>query len=472
MASSSGLRAATLRALRDVVGAAQVRSEPEETAYATVDWTGRFRGSTPAVVRPADVDEVAAVLAVCARDRVAVVPQGGNTGLVGGSVPLQGELVVDLRRLDHIGPIDTVARQVTAGAGVTIAALQHAAHAAGLEYAVDLAARDSATVGGTIATNAGGMHVLRWGTTRRQLLGIEAVRADGAILRRLDGLEKDNTGYDLAQLLCGSEGTLAIITAARLRLIRRPVDAAVALIGLPSVAAAVDAVATLQLHGAELDAAELMLAAGVDLVCERFERPKPFATTPAVVLLVEARARDDAGGALAAAIDGLGGPGSQATVTDSAIATDAAGRTALWAYREDHTTAIATLGPAHKLDVTLPIARLAPFVERVPEIVGAVAADARVWQFGHLGDGNIHVNVTGLAPDDDRVDEAVLEAVAGAGGSISAEHGIGTAKRAWLHLNRSPEEIATFRALKRALDPLDILNPNVLLPPESQAPTH
>ena len=204
---------ALIGALRAVAGAAHVLTDPDVVAGQVRDWTGRFIGSTPAVVRPGTVDEVANVLRACRDAGAGVVPQGGNTGLVGGSVPLHGEVVLDLRRLDRLGPVDARAGQTTAQAGVTVARLHAHAQAAGWEYGVDLSSRDSATVGGTIATNAGGVHVLRYGATRRQVIGVEAVFADGRVMRRLDGLEKDNSGFDLAGLFCGSEGTLAVITA-------------------------------------------------------------------------------------------------------------------------------------------------------------------------------------------------------------------------------------------------------------------
>ena len=211
-----------IAALRSALGDAHVRTDPDLVAANVVDWTKRFEGSTPAVVRPGTVDEVAAVLRLCSEERAAVVPQGGNTGLVGGSVPLHGEIVLDLRRLDALEPVDPRTGQVTAQAGVTIARLQAHALGAGWMYAVDLGARDVATVGGTIATNAGGLHVIRYGPTRRQLVGVEAVLADGRVIRRLDGLEKDNTGYDLGQLLCGSEGTLGLVTQIVLKLLPLP----------------------------------------------------------------------------------------------------------------------------------------------------------------------------------------------------------------------------------------------------------
>jgi FAD/FMN-containing dehydrogenase len=450
------------RALVDIVGPRQVVLDPDARAPYERDWTGRFTGSTPAVVRPGTVEEVAACVAVCADAGVALVPQGGNTGLVGGGVPLAGEIVLSTRRLDRLDPVDEVAGQLTAGAGVTVAAVQAAAAGAGWRYAVDLAARDSATVGGTVATNAGGLHVLRYGATRSQLAGIEAVLGDGSIVRHLHGLVKDNTGYDLAGLLCGSEGTLGVVTAARLRLVPRPRAVTTALVGLPDAGTAVRAVAAWRAAVPELEAAELFLAAGLDLVCAAFGLAHPFPARPPVYVLVEAGGVDDPTERLAAALEeslAAAGMGDDAV----AVATEPGTRAQLWRYREEHTTAINTVGPPHKLDVTLPPAALAAFVEDVPAVVAAVDPAARTWLFGHVGDGNVHVNVTGPAPDDDRVDGAVLEAVAARGGSISAEHGIGTAKRRWLALNRTPAELAAFAAIKRALDPAGILNPAVLV---------
>jgi FAD/FMN-containing dehydrogenase len=445
--------------LRDIVGGRHVLTDAETVASYATDWTGRFVGHAPLVVRPGSTEEVAAVLARCDDARVAIVPQGGNTGLVGGGVPLAGEVVLSLRRLDRLDPVDEAASQVTVGAGVTLAALQEHARASGLAYAVDLAARDTATVGGTVATNAGGLHVLRYGGTRRQVAGIEAVRADGAVLRHLSGLEKDNTGYDLAGLLCGSEGTLAVVTAVRLRLVSRHAERVTALLAFGSVHDAVVATAVLRRRLTSLDAVELFVEAGLDLVRHRLGLAAPFAEAHAAYLLVEAAGHRDPTDELADAVNALDG------VRDVAVAGDAVRRAELWRYREGHTEAINGLGPPHKLDVTLPAARLGDFARAVCREVDRLAPDARCWLFGHAADGNVHVNVTGLAPDDERVDETVFRLVADLGGSISAEHGIGTAKRRWLGLVRSPEEIATFRAIKAAFDPHGILNPNALLPP-------
>jgi FAD/FMN-containing dehydrogenase len=447
-----------LDALRAVVGQEHVVTDPDVVASHTIDWTSRFCGSTPAVVRPGCTEEVARVLRACDAQRVSLVPQGGNTGLVGGSVPLHGEVVLDLRRLDALEPVERRSGQVTAQAGVTLARLQAHATAAGWQYGVDLAARDTATVGGMVATNAGGVHVLRYGSTRRQVLGVEAVLADGRIIRRLDGLEKDNTGYDLAGLLCGSEGTLAVVTAARLRLVPQPGVVVVALLAFDDVEAALDSVGTLRRDLDCAQAIELFLAKGLDLVCDRLGLTRPFAAPHAAYVLVEAAAQSDPTSALAHTVERLAG------VADSAVASDDAMARALWRYREAHTEAINLEGAPHKLDVTLPADHLGEFVLGVEDRVTQVVASASVWLFGHAGDGNVHVNVTGVAPDDERVTEAVLRYVASLHGSISAEHGIGAAKRAYVGLVRSPDEIAVYRAIKTALDPHRTLNPHVLLP--------
>ena len=447
--------------LREVVGAVHVVDDPEVVASYAVDWTGRFRGpaTATAVVRPGSADEVAGVVAVCRRRGVPMVPQGGNTGMVGGGVPLSGELVVSTTRLADVGEVDGLAGQVTAGAGATLGSVRQAAAAAGWAYGVDFAARDSCTVGGNVATNAGGLRVLRYGDTRAQVLGVEAVLGTGRTVSHLGGLLKDNTGYPLQSVLCGSEGTLGVVTAVRLRLVPPAPERVVALLAFAATTDAVAAAGQLRRSLPALSAAELMLAAGVQLVCDVTGVAAPFDRPHPAYLLVEAASTADPTGDLSEAVTSLDG------VVDAAVADDDVRAAALWRFREAHTEAVNAVGPPHKLDVTLPNAALAEFVDRVPGDVAAVVPDARTWLFGHVADGNIHVNVTGLDPDDERVDDAVLVLAAGYGGSISAEHGIGTAKRRWLHLNRSAAEIDAFRAIKAALDPDGILNPNVLLPP-------
>lgn len=445
-----------IAAIAEVVGRSHVVTDPAMTAGNCIDWTGRFVGHTPAVVRPDSTGEVAAVLEVCNRHRIAVVPQGGNTGLVGGGVPLAGEVVLSLARLNHLGVVDTVQPAVTVGAGVTLATLHSHAAASGLAYGVDLAARDSATIGGTIATNAGGLRVIRWGDTRAQLLGIEAVLADGRVVSHLGGLVKDNTGYDLAGLLCGSEGTLAVVTAARVRLVPRHSHRTVALVGFADLGTAVQSALHWTTAIGGVEAVEFVTGAGVDLVCDAQAIPPPLPTRWAAYILVESAAHTDPTDAMAAVITATPGVG------DVAVGRTASERSRLWTYREGHTEAINRVGLPHKLDVTLPHAALAGFINDVPSAVEHVAPNARTWLFGHVGDGNVHVNVTGADPDDNSVDDAVLRLVAARHGSISAEHGIGTAKKQWLSLNRSPAELSVFAAIKSALDPEGILNPNVL----------
>lgn len=281
------------------------------------------------------------------------------------------------------------------------------------------------------------------------MAGVEAVLGDGSVVSHLGGLLKDNTGYDLGSLLCGSEGTLAVVTAVRLRLVSPPRDRVVALLAVDGAAAALAAVRDLRRAGVVLDAAELFLDAGMAMVCAHLGVPRPLAAASAYLLVEwEGDAEDLA--ALA--------------VVDAVVADDTGRREALWRYREAHTEAVNALGIPHKLDVTLPLSALAAFVDEVPAVIEAVAPGATVVQFGHVADGNIHVNVVGPASDDDAVDDAVFRLVAERGGSISAEHGIGTAKKRWLHLARSEAELVAYRAVKRALDPAGILNPNVLLP--------
>ncbi len=444
--------------LRAVVGPEHVVVDREVVASYARDWTGRFEGTSPAVVRPATTAEVAGVVDRCRTAGVALVPQGGNTGLVGGGVPLGGEVVLSLRRLAEVGPVDPLSGQLTAGAGATIGDVQRAAAAAGWVYGVDLASRDSATVGGTVGTNAGGLHVLAHGATRAQVLGIEAVLGTGSVISHLGGLLKDNTGYDLPGLLCGSEGTLGVVTRVRLRLVPPRPETVVALLAFAEVASAVEAAAELRRALPELQAVEFFVDAGVALVCEALSLAPPFPDHHPAYLLVEVAGMSDPTAEVAAAIDGL------ADVADVAVAVDAPRRAQLWRYREGHSEAVNGLGQPHKMDVTLPAPALADFVESIPGVVRQVAPGAATWLWGHVADGNVHVNVTGLAPDDDTVDDRVLVHAAGLGGSISAEHGIGTAKRRWLHLNRSPEELAAFAAIKAALDPAGILNPGVLLP--------
>ena len=439
---------ALLREFASVVGDAHVLTGDATAGY-TVDWTGRFRGHSPAVLRPADTGQVAAVLARCRDAGVAVVPQGGNTGLVGGGVPRHGEVVLSLARLDRLGPVDTDAAQVTAGAGVS---LQRVADAdPRLDLGVVIASRESATVGGAVATNAGGLRVLRYGPMRAQVRGVAAVLADGTVVSHLAGLVKDNTGYDYPGLLAGSEGTLAVVTAARIQLVPRAAGPVTAIIGLdgPGEVHALARTALRTVPG--LLSAEFFTRAGLDVLAEHTGLAPPLHDPVPAFLLLEAA-----------------GPGADEHLAEVAgdhpvaVGTTAADRARLWACRERHPEAGGFLGVPLKLDVSVPAAQWVRLASEVGAVVRAADPGATVIIYGHVADGNLHVNVVPVAETDGRHEDAVFGFVASLGGSISAEHGIGALKARWLPLVRSQAERALFARIRSAFDPDGILNPHVL----------
>jgi FAD/FMN-containing dehydrogenase len=447
--------------LTAIVGPQHVLTDPALTAGYVTDWTGRWHGWSTAVVRPGSTAEVAEVVRACVAAGVAIVPQGGNTGLVGASVPHHGEVVVSLRRLDTVEKADPLEHTLAAGSGVTLAAAQSAAASVGLQLGVDLAARDSATLGGMVATNAGGLRVVRYGTTRDQVLGLEAVLADGTVLSRWGGLVKDNAGYDLVRLLVGSEGTLAILTRVLLRLVPLPQRVWVAIVAVQSLDAAHQVVSQLRLGGLALEAAEFFDASGLDLVQRQSGLRALFADSHPAYVLVEVSGTSDE--ELAAALAACGD-----LVRDAAIESAPARR--LWAYRESFTEAVRAAAqgtgvPAVKLDVALPARRHPRFETALRGLINDLEPGAMVVSFGHLVEGNSHVNLIGIQPERvDEVTEAALRLVVDHGGSISAEHGIGQAKRRWLALQRGPADIEAMRAIKNALDPRGVLSPGTLLP--------
>jgi FAD/FMN-containing dehydrogenase len=435
--------------LAELVGPGQVVTDADLRAGAETDWTGRWHGTARAVVRPGTPAEVAAVLKECADEGVPVVPQGGNTGLVGGGVPagVDGAVVLSTRRLTGLAPV-LADGTVVAGAGATLAAVQAHARAAGWQLGMDWAARDSATVGGAIATNAGGLRVLRWGPARAQLVGAEVALASGELLSRVDGPLKDSTGYDLSGLLCGSEGTLGVLTRLRLRLVPPlPAGRAVALVGVPGIGAAAGVLAAVRRAMPDLAAAEIIGASGLDLL----DLPAPLPDRWAAYVLVEVVGTADE---LAEALVGADGVG------DAVLAADPPDRARLWRYREEVSPAVTAAGVPIKLDVSLPADRLVEVWDALPALVGT----GRTILYGHLAESNVHVNLLDVPDEEEEaVSDRVLRLVAGAGGSISAEHGVGRAKTPWLHLTRSPAELDVMRAIKKTLDPTGILNPGVLL---------
>jgi FAD/FMN-containing dehydrogenase len=453
--------AALLEALRSAVGPAHVLTDADLRAGYETDWTRRWHGEAVAVVRPQTTEGVAAALVACRQAGVAVIAQGGNTGLVGGSVPrgasARPQVVLSLARLRDLEPVDPAAAEVTVAAGVSLGDLQAHARAAGYAFGVDLGARDSATIGGMIATNAGGIQAFRHGPMRAQLVGLEAVLADGSAIRRLPGLLKDNTGYHLPSLLAGSEGTLAVVTRARLRLVAHLPRRAVALVGVDGADEAAALAGELRRRLPNLVAAELFFDDGMELVIRHAGGQRPFREAHPAYLLVEVDGSSDPIPELAAAVEAGG-----AAVRDAVMAGDEAGLERLWRLRERHTESVNAEGVPHKLDVAVPIGRLGAYARAVRQAIAAVAPAARAFLYGHVLDGNLHVNVLGPPPDDDGVDGAVLRLAIEMGGTVSAEHGIGVAKVGWLEADRGPADVAAMRAIKRALDPDGILNPGVL----------
>ena len=425
-----------IESLRHIVGSDHVLTDPAVIVPYGRDWTGRWATSPLAVVRPGNTSEVAGVVQACAPVGVPLVAQGGNTGLVGGSVPSRpGTVVLSTTRLTSAGPVDESRRDVTVGAGTTIAELHALAAQHSLTYGVDLAARDTATIGGTVATNAGGVRVVCSGDTRRNVAGVEAVLADGSVLSHLEGLPKESAGYDIAKLLVGSEGTLAVITAVRVHLQPAlPKDRVTALVGVPNLTRALEIVAGAAPREQVL-AVEYFDNTGMRLVCETADLPHPLRDRWPYYLLIETA--------------------SQLALSEDA---DAAIDRRLWVYRERQPEAAASLGIIHSLDVALPERELDAFLDHLPDLV----APHHVFTFGHLAEGNLHIQVSGPAADDESVSAEVLAEVAARGGSISSEHGIGRAKAKYLPLCRDEAERRSMRQIKQALDPGGLLNPGVL----------
>lgn len=447
-----------MAAFRQVVGEPGVVTDPAVTASFTADWTRRWQGTTPCVLRPRDDAQTVELLRLCHDAEVAVVPQGGNTGLVGGSVPRNHEVVLSLGLLDSVADVNRDTMTVTVGAGVTLAALHQHAAAAGLAYGVDMASRDSATVAGNIATDAGGLRVVRYGTTRQQVNGLAVALPGGITVTRLDEVAKDTVGYALDQLFIGSEGTLGVITRAQLVLRPRYDRRVVALLGLDSVA---DAVAFARLARHELDsidALELMFASGVELVAKQQQVAMPFATRYPVYVLIELAAKTDPFAALAGVLN------DAPMVRDAVVAVERSDRARLWAFREGHTESISRVSSrVEKFDVSVPLARFETVVTALTATVTELYPDARLFLFGHLAEGNVHVNVCDSPPDDDTLSELVLGMVADANGSISAEHGVGQQKTRHLGLVRSRDELALYSQVKAVCDPHGIMNPGVIV---------
>jgi D-lactate dehydrogenase (cytochrome) len=453
----------------------RVLTDPADTAPFVIDWRKRYHGRTRAVVQPATAEEAATLVRWCAAHRVPVVAQGGNTGLTGGSVPDgSGDAVVlSLARMNRIRAIDTVNNTVTVEAGTVLAAVQAAAREAGRLFPLSLAAEGSCTIGGNLSTNAGGTAVLRYGNTRELCLGLEVVTPAGELWNGLRGLRKDNTGYDLRDLFIGAEGTLGVITAATMKLFPLP---AAQVTAIAALATPHDALKLLELAqrllGPALTGFEMMSDLCLTLVARHFpDCAKPFPQAHPYYVLLES---SDAESEVHAAerFDALMQQALEAgLIADAVVAQSIAQSRRFWQLRENISEAQAAEGKNIKHDISVPISAIGRFVEATDAAIAARFPGVRMVVFGHLGDGNLHYNVS---PPPDVPDEAFLalqpamhelvhDAVAAAGGSISAEHGIGVLRREEMLRYKSPVELAMMRTLKHALDPLGIMNPGKVL---------
>lgn len=463
-----------ISSLRDAVGERNVMFEGDLSAW-EVDWRKRYRGRALGVVRPATTEEVARVVAACAAHGVSIVAQGGNTGLVGGSVPDDSgtQVVLSLTLMNQVRDIDVANSTMTVDAGCTLQSIQETANAKGMLFPLSLAAEGSCTIGGNLACNAGGTQVLRYGSARELCLGLEVVTARGEVWEGLSGLRKDNTGYDLRDLFIGSEGTLGVITGATLKLFPSPAAVMTALAAVASMDDAVRLLARAQARlGAGLTGFEVMGDFALSLVRKHFPQlPRPLPPSPWTVLLElsdtegEAHARTMFEGLLASALeDGI--------LSDAAVAETLEHSHAMWHLRESIPLAQAEEGLNIKHDISLPVSRIPAFVANTDIALQAAFAGVRLVNFGHLGDGNLHYNVQApesMAAEDflrdceARANDIVYDAVVAHGGSISAEHGIGTLKREELAQRKSPVALGLMHAIKSALDPNGIMNPGRVL---------
>jgi FAD/FMN-containing dehydrogenase len=460
--------------LRDIVGPAQVLTEGDLSAW-ELDWRKRWRGRALAVVRPASTDEVAAVVRACAAHGTPIVPQGGNTGLVGAGVPDASgtQVLLSLGRMNRIRALDRANLALTVEAGCVLAAVQQAAQDADLLFPLSLAAEGSCTIGGCLAANAGGTQVLRYGNARALALGLEVVTASGETWHGLSGLRKDNTGYDLRDLFIGSEGTLGVITAATLALHPRPAATMTALAACTSLDATLDLLGRAQARlGPGLTGFEVMNAFSLSLVARHFPAQRsPLPAAPWTVLVElsdnegETHARERFEALLGAALEA-------GVIGDAAVAESLAQSRAMWHLRESIPLAQAEEGLNIKHDIALPVSRIPAFCDAAGAALESAVPGMRLVNFGHLGDGNLHYNVQAPAGQDaaaflrereHEVNRIVYDAVAAHDGSISAEHGIGTLKRDELPRYKDATALALMHAVKAALDPLGIMNPGRVL---------
>jgi FAD/FMN-containing dehydrogenase len=467
--------AATLADLRAVVGAPGCLATDAEVAPFVEDFRRLYRGATPLVLLPASVAQVARILAICDRDEVAVVPQGGNTGYCAAATPDANgaQIVVAMRRMNRIRALDAADYSIVAEAGCTLAAVQSAARAADRLFPLSLGSQGSAQLGGNLSTNAGGTAVLRYGMMRDLTLGLEVVLADGRVLSALKTLRKDNTGYDVKSLFIGAEGTLGVITAAALKLFPLPADGATALVGVGSPARALALLVQLRgVFGEEISSFELMPRRAVELTVQHVPGvADPLADTAPWFVLVEIGTPGGAGDGAARLAETLAAAAGRGEVTDALLSASIAQSQAIWKLRESVPEAQRRHGESLKHDLSVPVSAVPRLIEAGTALVEQLVPAGETIAYGHVGDGNLHFNVS-ARPGADRaaflarrepLQEALFDLTERLGGSFSAEHGIGRIKVAQLARRADPVELALMRDLKRTLDPKGILNPGKVL---------
>ena len=443
-----------LRQVSALVGPSHVSTDPDVLAGRSVDHTGRYHGRASALVRPGSADEVAEVLRLCRDAGVNVTIQGGRTSLVAGTVPEYDDVLLSTERLCAISDVDTTERRIEAGAGATLAAVQRAASAAGLVFGVDLAARDTATVGGMASTNAGGLRTVRYGNMGNQVIGLDVALPDGSVVSRHSRVRADNTGYDLPALFVGAEGTLGVITALDLRLHPDPPHRVTAVCGFEELGALVDAGRLFRdLDG--IAALEMIDGKAGALAGEHLGAAPPVHGD--WLLLVELASDQDQTERLADALDGV------RTCGEPAVGVDLAAQQRLWRVRESVTEVVGLFGPPLKFDVSLPLSAVAAFARGAHALLHRHAPDAIGVLFGHIGEGNLHLNVLRCDEEQERdLYAAMMELIAECGGNVSSEHGVGSRKRRYVGMSRSAADIAAMRTLKTAFDPTGYLNAAVL----------
>jgi len=460
--------------LRSIVGDAGLVTAADEQASYVKDWLNKWQGRVAVVVRPADTAQTAEVVRLCHQTHTPIVTQGGNTGMSGGATPDDSgaQVILSTTRMNRIRAVDPINNTMTVDAGVILAHAQEAARAAGRYFPLSLGAEGSCTVGGNLATNAGGIAVLRFGNMRELALGLEVVLPDGRIWNGLRGLRKDNTGYDLRDLFIGSEGTLGVITGAVLKLFSQPHARATAWAGCDSLAQLAELLARTRARcGDRLVAFEMMSAASLALVLQHVTDTRaPLAQPTRYNALIELADTEDLG--LQSMLEELLGQAMEdALVTDAMLCSNGTQAAALWKIREGISQAQVRAGKVIKHDIALPISAIASFVEEAEALISTCGLQAEIINFGHLGDGNLHFNVMiALSSTDDEVKEATLQLnrlvhdlVIGKQGSISAEHGVGQLRRDELRHYKTSLEMELMMRIKQALDPNLIMNPGKLL---------